>query len=527
MNVRRCVVAFSLCGAWACDAKVEPVVTPPTVQPGPHAPLIQVYLTTPLVQPLEFATIYLDAPDASSRSGGTAPDTIWTSSDTSVATISGHNLKGVSPGNATITASIGTLTGSTVVHVGWRPETRLFMGSTHFFLDAGNHVTLYPYLIESWGNLWLNGRDVDWTTLNPSIAHVDASGVLTTVAAGTTTLIGRFRGLVDSAVVDVGSLFPSFGYFYSGDAVITDADYYDDKFWTPAPGKSFSTAGFVSATWESPYSSKPDLGWVGPNVPLRDAFVHVLSLEDVPCTAYAQADGGYHFVNVGSPLVDCLSSYSPFQESVRMEFVAFRPAEFNGTLAMIYPSSPAVTTSAGGIVQTSATTDSRSYAMPGVARDSIFWFVTPGSENVAGCRIAPSDVNLSQAAVRVICYPFPYVAAQASVEPAFYAVGFGTDARRGAAPIGFAEVNNGVIARKTVDKLDISTNSTGAHLTGVVVSGAGLATFDRIPAVLVTAIGPNAGTCGISEPVRATPTTVTLTVKCVGDISAFTLGVIY
>jgi hypothetical protein len=525
VNVRHCLVVISLCGAWACDAKVEPVVTRPTVSSG--IPLIQVYLTTTLVQPLEFATVYLDAPDAPNRSVGSAPDTIWTSSDTSVATISGHNLKGVSPGVATITVSIGVLTGSTVVHVGWRPETRLFVGSPHFFLDAGNRVTLYPYLLESWGNLWLAGRDVEWTTSNPSIARVDAAGVLTTIAAGTTTLIARFRGLVDSAVVEVGGQFPSFGYFYSGDAVITDADYYDSKFWTPAPGLSFSTAGFVSATWESPYSSKPDLGWVGPNVPLRDAFVHVVSLDDVPCTVYAQPDSGYHFVNVGSPLVDCLSSYSPFQESVRMEFVAFRPGEFTGTLATIYPSAPAVATSAGGITQTSATTDSRSYAMPGVARDSIFWFVTPGSENVAGCRIAPADGSLSQAAVRVICYPFAYAAAQAAFQAAFYAVGFGATARHGAAPIGFAEVSNGVITRKAVEGLDIATMSAGAQFTDVVVSGAALAMFDRIPAVLVTAIGLNSGSCGISEPVRATPTTVKLTVKCVGSITAFTLGVVY
>ncbi len=79
-----------------------------------------------------------------------------------------------------------------------------------------------------------------------------ASGALTTLttfAAGTTTLVGRFRGLVDSAVVEVGGLFTSFGYFYSGDAVITDADFYGDQFWTPAPGKSFSTAA-SSATWD-------------------------------------------------------------------------------------------------------------------------------------------------------------------------------------------------------------------------------------------------------------------------------------
>jgi hypothetical protein len=332
--------------------------------------------------------------------------------------------------------------------------------------------------------------------------------------------------------VEVGGIFPSFGYFYSGDAVITAADYYDDHFWTPEPGKSFSTAGFVSATWGPPYSSEPDLGWVGSSVPLRDAFMHVVSLENVPCTAYAQADSGFHFVNVGSPLVDCLDSSSPYQESVRMEFVAFRPGEFTGTLATIYPNGPAITTSAGGISQTSVTTNSRSYAMPGVARESVFWFLTlaappypwnPDVWKVAGCRIAPFDGSGSQADLRVICDP----SLPGSAGPLFYAVGFGTDVRRGATPIGLAEVNNGVVTRKAVDGLDIATTSTVPGFTDVVVSGASLSAFDRVPAVLVTPIGLNSGICGISEPVQSAPTTVKLTVKCTAGISGFTLGVIY
>ena len=62
----------------------------------------------------------------------------------------------------------------------------------------------------------------------PNIARVDDSGAVTTFAAGTTTLIARFRGLVDSATVEVGVPTPGFGYFYSGDAFIDDSDYYDE-----------------------------------------------------------------------------------------------------------------------------------------------------------------------------------------------------------------------------------------------------------------------------------------------------------
>jgi len=517
MNTRSVLIAIGLCGAWACNDRVEPVAPLPT---APRPPF-RIYVTTTLVQPLEQVPVYMD--------GGSAAVATWTSSDESVATISRGTLTGVSPGDVTITGSAGGLTASTVVHVGWRPETRLFAGSPHFFLDVGTHVTLYPELLESSGNVYIAGRDVEWTTSNPDIARVDFTGTLSTFAAGTTTLIGRFRGLVDSTVVEVGGPSPSFGYFYSGDAVITDADLYGDEvFWTPAPGKGFSTAGFVAATWGPPYSSQPDLGWVGPSAPLRDAFMHVVSLDNVPCTAYAQADSGFHFVDVGSPLVDCYDAHSSLWQSVHMEFVAFRPGGFAGTIATIYPNATAVTTSAGGITQTSATADSRSYAMPGVPRDSMYWFVTPGDWNVADCWMAPSDGSLSPAEVRVTCDRLTAVGPpQAAFEPAFYAVGFGANARHAAAPIGFAEVNNGVVTRKTVDGLDIATTSAGAQSTDVIVSGAGLSAFDRVPAVLVTAIGLNSGRCGMSEPVRSTPAMVKLTVTCTAGVSGFTLGVIY
>lgn len=518
MNTRSVLIAISLVGASACNDKVTG--TPPT---APPPSVLRVHVPATLVQPLEQVSVSID--------GGSAADAVWRSSDESVATIARGVLTGISPGDATITASVGGVTGSAVVHVGWRPETRLFMGGPRFVLDLDSHVTLYPALLESSGRVSLDGRAVEWTTEDPSIARVDTSGgltTLTTFAAGTTSLVGRFRGLVDSALVEVGGLVPGFGYFYSGDAVITDADYYDaGKLWTPAAGKGFSTGGLVSATWEPPYSSEPDLAWVGPTLPLRDAFMHVVSLDNVPCTAYAQADSGFHFVAAGSPLVDCYDSSSPFYQSVRMDFVAFRPGEFSGTLATIYPNAPPVTTSAGGIAQTSATADSRSYSMPGIAPDSVFWFVTAGAWNVAGCRIAPSDGSVLEAAVRVTCDPLPFGPAETGFEAAFYAVGFGANARRGTAPIGFAEVGNGAVTRKAVDGLDIATTSTSPQLTAVIVSGAGLSAFDRVPAVLVTAIGLNPGTCGISEPVQSTPTTVTLTVKCTAGISGFMLGVIY
>jgi hypothetical protein len=524
MSTRRIFFAIVMCVLCACDSKVEPSVPPPISLPPPS---FRISLETPLVEPLESVPVSIDAVNLTvARSTVT-----WTSSDPAIADVSpGGLVTGHFPGDATITGQVNGFIASTVVHVGWRSDTRLSIGGPHLYLDAGVFIKLSAMLLRSSGRTPLSGGDIEWTSSNPGVALSVVAGstvTLATRAAGSTTLIGRYHGLVDSAVVDVGGIVPSLGYFYSGDAFITDEDWYGGKFWTPATGNSFSTAGFVSSTWLAPYSTQPDLGWVGPSLPLGDAVMYVASLDNLPCTAYAQADSGFHFTNVGSPLVDCYDSHSKYYESVRMEFVAFRPGGFTGALATIYPSGTAVTTSAGGIGQTSATADSRSYALSGVARDSVFWFVSPGAEPVATCRIAPADGSLSQPAVRVICEPLPFAAYKAAFEPAFYAVGFGANARRGAAPIGLAEVSNGVVTRKAGDGLDIVAKPTSAQSTDIVVSGSGVAAFDRVPAVLVTAIGLASGTCGLTEPSHATPTTVTLTVTCAAGISAFTLGVIY
>jgi hypothetical protein len=323
--------------------------------------------------------------------------------------------------------------------------------------------------------------------------------------------------LVDSLTVDVIRAAAGFGYFYSGNAFATDL-YGTGEFWVPEPGKGYSTAGSVSATWGPPYESSPDLGWIGPGNWAREAVLHAVSLENVPCAAYVTS--AYGWIRQGPPLIDCWNARAKVQ-SVRMEFLAFIPDEFTGTVAALRPAQPAFTTSAGGISESSPAGDSRAYTMPGVARDSVFWFVTPGADGVTACGITPDEAVPREAAVRVACTTESY----GPKVPTFYAVGFGADARHGTAPIGFVEVGAGGVRRKMVDGLDIQTMESTGGLIDVVVSGARLAEFDRLPAVLVTAISMNPASCGISEPLR-TPTMVRFFATCAGA-SGLMLGVVY
>ena len=48
----------------------------------------------------------------------------------------------------------------------------------------------------------LGGQTVDWRSVNPSIATVDATGLVTGVAVGQTKIIASTGGLSDTAIVD-------------------------------------------------------------------------------------------------------------------------------------------------------------------------------------------------------------------------------------------------------------------------------------------------------------------------------------
>jgi hypothetical protein len=513
---RRVVRTAVLCTLGACIGDNR-ATAPATVAS------MRVYLTASVVEPLDVVYILIDAHDAEDRSVTLRSSSAsWTSSDQAVASVAGGYLATHAPGDVTVTGTYQGASASMVVHVGWRPETRLTIGSLGTAVEAGSRVVFSPTVVTTTRRQIL-AADVAWSSSNSTVASIQAPGQLVALSPGTTTVVARFLGLADSVTVQISPGSGGFGYFYSGDAY---ADDYDDTFWTPPPGMSFSTSQWpVSATWGPPYPDRPDLGWTGPGSPARDALLHVVSLEKLRCTAYVQPDSGYLFVIPGGPLVEC-GDWTPtsYRGSVRMEFLAFRPTEFTGTFGLVRPGFPLVSTNTGGIIEIPATAGSRAFAMPGVARDSTFWFVTPGAWNIASCALASSYIGNPPNAVQIICGrvmagPF---------EPLFYAVGFGADARHGTAPIGFAEVrSDGVVTRKRLDGLDIAITRSSNGVIEAVVSGERLTAFDRVPGVLLSAIAPIPLTCALTGPVRDTAARVKLNVTCPDGVSGFTLGIVY
>lgn len=128
----------------------------------------------------------------------------WTSSDTSIATVSSGKITGVSVGTATITATTSNgLTATVKVKVVENPNiikpTGISLNKTSLSLYTRSSETLTATVTPSNTTY----PDVTWTSSNSSVASVDA-GKVTGVSAGTATITATTtNGLTASCTVTV------------------------------------------------------------------------------------------------------------------------------------------------------------------------------------------------------------------------------------------------------------------------------------------------------------------------------------
>ncbi len=111
---------------------------------------------------------------------------IWTTSDPAVATVTAGVVKATGGGTATITATTvdGNMTATATVN-GTAPVTSVTLDKSTLMLKIGeNDVTLVPTI----NPVSATNKNVTWSSSNPSIATVDASGKVHAVAAGTVTI---------------------------------------------------------------------------------------------------------------------------------------------------------------------------------------------------------------------------------------------------------------------------------------------------------------------------------------------------
>ncbi len=127
----------------------------------------------------------------------------WTSGNNAIATVSGSGLvTAVATGNTSITATSEGKTGSATVTVTAIPVATVTVTLANPAITAGATTQATATLRDANNNV-LTGRTVAWTSGNNAIATVSSSGLVTGVAAGSTSITATSEGKTGTASVTV------------------------------------------------------------------------------------------------------------------------------------------------------------------------------------------------------------------------------------------------------------------------------------------------------------------------------------
>jgi uncharacterized protein YjdB len=183
-----------------------------SVMPQPPAPVAKVLVAiTPaavLVGQSAHATATLQDSSGNDLSSRVVT---WQSSNQSVATISGNgDVLAVAPGNVTITAASEGKTASASLSVSAPspvPVATVSVSPVSSTVSVGSTVQFSATTRDA-GNTVLSGRVVSWTSGNPAVATVSASGLVTAVAAGTAAILATSEGQSGSGTLTVNAPAP-------------------------------------------------------------------------------------------------------------------------------------------------------------------------------------------------------------------------------------------------------------------------------------------------------------------------------
>ena len=130
----------------------------------------------------------------------------WTTSAANITTVNANGLvTGVAAGTATIVATSEGKTAQAAITVSVVPVTSVTVTPNAPTVKVGATQALAATLKDEQGNV-LEGRAVAWTTSAANVATVNAtSGVVTGVAAGTTTITATSEGKTGSTTVTVSA----------------------------------------------------------------------------------------------------------------------------------------------------------------------------------------------------------------------------------------------------------------------------------------------------------------------------------
>ncbi len=127
----------------------------------------------------------------------------WTSTDQAVAKVSETGvITAVAPGTAMIVATSETVTGSIGITVVAIPVASVVVTAATGSIFIGDNLTVSASVRDASGNS-LSGRSITWSSTNPSVATVSASGSARGLAAGMTTIIATSEGVSGSMTLAV------------------------------------------------------------------------------------------------------------------------------------------------------------------------------------------------------------------------------------------------------------------------------------------------------------------------------------
>lgn len=177
-------------------------------EPDAEGPIVDVLVNTvPLLQPMEELLIgttrQLVAGPVNEDGryvGGNA--VTWSSSNDAVVEVSSTGLATAkSSGNATITATVAGVSGSTEMKVRF-PVGQVTVGPSGQTIRREGAVQLTATVVDAGGTTRTN-RTVTWSSLNPTIATVSATGLVSGVADGQATIRATSEGVTGQTNVTV------------------------------------------------------------------------------------------------------------------------------------------------------------------------------------------------------------------------------------------------------------------------------------------------------------------------------------
>ena len=157
-------------------------------------------------------TLVADIRDASGAAiTGRVPT--WSTSNPAVATVANGVVTGVSPGSATITATVGREVGGDAGHGSPAVRSPRYRSLRLAGSPVAGTTTPLDVVLKASDGTTLSGRAITFTSSQPLVAKVNGLGQLVATSPGTTTITATSEGVSGTLAVDVvapaGSVAPT------------------------------------------------------------------------------------------------------------------------------------------------------------------------------------------------------------------------------------------------------------------------------------------------------------------------------